>query len=293
MSEEKVLEAMEYIDAALVQEASAPAPGKKRKFKHIWIAACLCLLVSGTAFAAQIAGIPQLILQVFSRGEGSHYTVAGGAAFFPAESLSEEIRALAEEYPEGSVGKAFNTWEEMEGFIGVNLQDNPVLESASAGKGTKINNVMGKYVANILTNAQGLESVWFFGGYYLHGNGDVQDAVSIMVQGALCTEQVENQEYGEGRFYQEGTRLTQESYTAPSGLKAEIIQVERPERGGIEINETGSERVVTVEPCTDYIALFSLNGIRYTLRAEYDKNPELALSTLKEVLDGFVVESED
>lgn len=48
--------------------------------------------------------------------------------------------------------------------------------------------------------------------------------------------------------------------------------------------------MVAVKSGTDYVALFSLNGVRYTVQAECDDDPALAFFTLKEVLDGFVVE---
>ena len=289
MNEKQILEAMGTMDPALIEEASAPDRRRERRWKPVWIAAaCLCLAISGTALAAQLPAISRMLLRVFPGGEESGYTVTGGTAYFPADSLSKEINALAKEHPGEVVGKSFGTWEEMEEFIGWNLQDNPVLEAAPAGRQTRIDGAMGHYVARVSADDQGLRTVWFFGGYHLHGEPE-SHGVSVMVQGALCTERTEGSEsleYEESRFYAEGTELARENYVTPGGLEAELLQIQRPEGKELEIDG----KTVAVKSGTDYVALFSLNGIRYTVGAECGDNPTLALSTLKEVLDGFVVE---
>ena len=296
MNEKQVLEAMGAIDPALIQEASVPVRRREKRgrLRPVWIAAaCLCLVLSGTALAAQLPAISQMILRVLPGGEESGYTVAGGTAYFPMDSLSEELCALAEGHPGEVVGRSFATWEELEAFIGRNLQDNPVLEAAQVGKQTRIEGAMGPYVARISGDAGGLRTVWLSGGYYLHGepdsDGGLGGTVSILVQGALYTERMEGAddwEYQEGRFYVEGTELEREGYVTPGGLEAELLQIQRPEGKEIEIDG----EMVAVKSGTDYVALFSLNGVRYTVQAECDDDPALAFSTLKEVLDGFVVE---
>ena len=104
MDKEKIMEAMAHIDPALVEEADRPAPRRAGWSRPALIAACLCLILAGTA-AAAAGGAGMRVIRLFSSEKSlvkygyndshSGYEIVGGAAYIPADSLSDEINQLA------------------------------------------------------------------------------------------------------------------------------------------------------------------------------------------------------
>lgn len=324
MNKEKILSAMDHIDPALVEEADRAAPARRRIgwSRPGLIAACLCLVLAGTAVAA--AGISKVrVSKWFDNvryfdfvGDGRLYDgfeVVGGVAYIPASSLSREVNQLAEEHPRESFFQAFDDWEEIEEFIGRDLADNPVLESAQKGAAGLMPSGQSVPVSSSGTHCwlgvaggDKLNAVEAEAGYYLHVEPEESDGtyvrknrVEIVLNAHLLTDNFRESKPGQdeddisssGEFYPAGTQITLENYVTPSGLETEIFCITPQERTAFRWVVMKGYDFVPVEPTT-YSAYFSLNGARFHLEAAHDTDAALALETLKEVLDGFVTESQ-
>lgn len=286
MNKERIMEAMDYIDPALIEAADRTISTAKRSRRELSriavIAACLCLVLAGTAVAAELSGVrvtefypgPASDNEGYEAAEKAGYMMEGGVAYFQLDSFSEEIKSLALEYPHGQVAKSFASWDDAEAFIGMNLQDNPLLDAADPGIPMAVGNlpILGART-NILLQATCDETL---SAIYLRGNYDL-DGVEVQLVVEIYTEQ-EMQYFSEGctpqtgRFYPEGTAVAQSvTYTAPSGLEASALLVERNDKD------------------VECIALFEISGVRFTLSARCE-DTALAQETLFEVLDGFVYE---
>ena len=278
------MDAMDYIDPALIAAADAPAPrrGKTRWLRPALIAACLCLALAGTAVAAQVFSV-QVDFQPdrasdpdFSVPGLGMYTVSGGVAYFPEDIFSQEVRELGRQ---GIPAKSFSTWDELERFVGRNLMDNPVLEGAPRGISSEF--VGMRNATNVLLTASSVEN-----GLFDIGTQDNYklDDVLLRRRAVLYTDVAQENfrdTYGEDHepeiywYYDAGAQLSEEEYTTPNGLTAAIVR------------EDGR--------FTEYTAHFSINGVRCTIMASYQgkdwqqDNSEHVLAVLKQVLDGFVL----
>lgn len=275
MKKEHIMDAMGCIDPALV--AAADERGRSRGrggwARYGLIAACLCLALAGTAFAAAQVFSVQVDLQpqkLPDFSDQSMYTVTGGTAWFPADIFSQEVRELAQA---DTPARSFQTWDELEQFVGRNLMDNPVLENAEPG-------VAAKYGRNMADATHILLTAYSSGGELIHiGTDDhyMLDDVLLMRSTSLYTEAAqanfEGQEPDSRWFYDDGAQLSQEEYTTPGGLTATIV--------------TASGRY------TEYWAHFSVNGVRCEISARYQgtdwaaDHSEHTLAVLKQALDGF------
>lgn len=261
MKKEHILDAMDYIDPALVAAADAPAPrrGKIRRLRPVLIAACLCLALVGTAFAvAELAGvrINWTPLPFWKMDGYTTYTVEGGFTWIPADSFSPEVLELAEQ----GGRKNFSSWAELEQFLGWDLLDSPERDASNPN-------------IDLLAeaNEQGLCSIIIHDLYLLDG---------VVV---TCSTQIYTDNYGSGNYpeflssfatgFEEGSRVTEGKYTAPSGLNAIILE-------GVKDTTRRST------------AHFSLDGVRYNLVAwpsELADDSGDPTAVLKRVLDGFVL----
>lgn len=322
MNKDKILSAMDHIDPALVEEADRAAPARRRIgwSRPGLIAACLCLVLAGTAVAA--AGISKVrVAKWFDNvkyfdfiGDDRLYSgfrIVGGVAYIPAGSLSREVNRLAEEHPRESFSQAFDDWEEIEEFIGRNLADNPVLESAQKGAAGLMQSGRSVPVSSSGTHCwlevaggDKLNTVEAEAGYYLHVEPEESDGtyvrknrVEIVLNTKLFTDNYRDTKQGQdeddinrrGELYPAGTEITQEDYVTPTGLETAIFHITPQERTAYRWVVMKGYDFVPVEPTT-YSAYFSLNGVRFNLTAAHDTDAALALETLKEVLDAFVTE---
>lgn len=284
MNKERIMEAMDYIDPALIEAADrsvSTAKHTRRGWSRIAvIAACLCLLLAGTALMAELSGVriiefysgPASDNEGYDAVEKAGYMIEGGVAYFQLNSFSEEIKSLALKYPHGQVAKSFASWDDAETFIGMNLQDNPLLDDADPGIPMEISNLpmLGARTNIMLQTAcdEALSAVYLRGNYDLGG-------VKVELVAEIFTEQ-ERQYFTEGytpqtgRFYPEGAVVSQsETYTATNSLEARTLLVERSYRD------------------MECIALFELGGVRFTLSTRCE-DAALAQETLFEILDAFV-----
>lgn len=283
MDREKIMEAMAHIDPALVEEADRPAPRRTGWSRSALIAACLCLLLAGTAAAAAAGGAGMRVIRMFNSEESySGYEIVGGAAYIPADSLSDEINQLALEHPGETSFKAFARWEFAEEFIGRNLLDNPLFDKAPSG--TRYTDVTetewGSCLLMVGASAEGLTSVNAITSYRIGRLDGGQEQVEVELRADLYTDiyakmgegQAEDEKHTwKKRYFPDGAEIVQEDYTTPDGLETIIFQVK-------------------AKP-TLYAALFSLNGVRFEITASHSTDSVLTLETLKAVLDACTVAS--
>ena len=130
MKKEQVMELMNSLPPELVEEADVQPPARRRLPKGIrsgLVAACLCLALVGTAFAA--TAVYQMVVKTGQReSEGRQYStfeVYGEPARFTLEDFS---RQLQEDYTawdryQGGIlpGGEFQNWEEAKAYLGDNI----------------------------------------------------------------------------------------------------------------------------------------------------------------------------
>ena len=137
MDKDKIMDAMEYIDPALVEEAGREAPAMKRGWRG-WsrpavIAACLCAVLAGTAVAAELSGVR--IVDIWNNEmratgpdgtleEVSGVTISRGIRYFSIDEFSQQIIELDQGFTEPAA-RSFSSWEEMEDFVGIRVMGKP------------------------------------------------------------------------------------------------------------------------------------------------------------------------
>lgn len=266
MKKEQALGLMNDIGPDLIEEADLQAPAKRRMPKIAragLIAACLCLALAGSAFAA----VSYFGVRLVERDDG-FTDVQGGVAYVPYDSLSDEIKALE---GEPYLLKVLDSWEAAEELIGVNLMDNPVLDNAPArlfegergGKRGRFFMYVSPDLSNIMTS-----------GFFEIGD------VNIIVDSYLYTDRVTDlwTEWDETIFgikFLEGSETSRKAYTAPNGLTAQIMEAHTPRTGSTDSFYS--------------LGAVSLNGIPTIVKCESDHSMEEARAALIRILDGFVL----
>ncbi|MBD5149119.1 MAG: hypothetical protein HDT18_01785 [Oscillibacter sp.] len=311
MNKERIMEAMNHIDPALIEAADRSASTAKHT-RRGWsriavIAACLCLLFAGTAVAAELAGVhitgffynePHYVSADGTVENVSGYTFSRDIQHFRVEDLSQELIELGQGLTE-PVARSFSTWEQMEEFVGIKVMDNPVLAEAHVGCDQDVMGLpggRGKYVAYIspgpghaadgVTPMSGINSISLSGSYYLnYDDPDLwpRQGILIDVRANLAFASA-NPVLGEGAVYfPENTDVAYEEYVTPNGLCVLFTRAELPE---------GKDRS---HACDYYSAEFTLNGVSFSVSAtdikgvfEEDVPPGLVEEAVKSVLDGFV-----
>lgn len=260
MKKEDVLNLMTDLPPDLVEEADLNAPAKRRLPKLArmgLIAACLCLALLGTTAAVNYFGVQA------TQGDDGFINMQGGITFYPYDSLSEEIRALAET----PVTQRVSSWQAAEDLIGIDLMNNPVLDEAPARSYSQIRNgVEGRFLVSPSR-------------YVVHAFGCFEiGAVNINLNCQVFTENkaayMEEDDTFYGIKFADSAEITQDVYTAPSGLTAQIIQAYSPES--------------TISPY-NCCAVFSLDGIPTVLETDAATSMEEARAVLNRVLDGFIL----
>lgn len=274
---EKLFNGVTGVGDDLIQEAAVvQTPKRKKTAAWRWglAAACLCAALLGTAAAAQYLGVR--IVDGPGGDEGPNVWLAGGISYYPVDSLSEDVKELDDPF---YVGKSFNSWDEIEDFIGVDLMNNPVLDASPAkcyschvrwrrGSQKKIvQQIQGRFLA---IGSGSLTSIKAIGCYEI-------GKVNIIVEGHLFTDRMaEGRGDWDERFmglsFSDEDQVCWEDYTTPSGLRAHILTVEYA-------------RFYT-DTCE---AVFSLNGIPYIIKASTGQGLTAAREALLQVLDGFQV----
>lgn len=246
-------------------EQNGQSAEKRRTFRPLragLIAACLCLALVGTVFAVRYAGV-----NVVEGDNGVTYW-QGGIAYYPYDGLSDEIKALdgLQEVEKGYLVKAVGSWQAAEDFVGVDLMDNPVLDASPATNFSHI--YMGVGGNYLVVTYPDLSCVMVYGCYEIGAANIMVEAHLFTDRQAALEEDWNEQFLGYDFNHIEGTQVVRESYTTPSGLETQILEIARPDKDG-----------------ASYKAAVSINGIP-TVISVTDGD---ARATLLQVLDGFTI----
>ena len=242
MDNKNIHDALNYLDPRLIEEASVPVSRKNRKFRPILIAACLCLLI-----ALPVMAVTGNLLVEHFYGENIPKNLSGQNldAFFrantpdkaPTSSLSQEVldAAAAQEEPVGYYG--FETWEEAEVFLGLNILDSDLMQN---GVPIPVTDAEGNQILNtpchltMLRNDDGLlyslNLQYFFQSY---GDGTVTLNVN-----AVTDQNPHDNNSSIGISNEDASVLQQtgEDYQTASGSQATIISTEYSDGHGWDIS---------------------------------------------------------
>lgn len=264
MKHEDILNLMTELPPDLIEEADLQAPAKRRLPRLAragLIAACLCLALIGTAAAVHYMGV-----SIVDGDNGVTY-LQGGVAYYPYDSLSEQVKALegVRKTASGRLIRTVPSWQAAEDFIGVNLMDNPLLDASPATRFGHIYDGVDSQFMVILSGPE-LSSARIYGCY------EIGEA-NILVEANLFTDRHTTPEEGWHERFQsydfsqiEGMQVSQDTYTAPSGLEAQILAITRPDEDGVS-----------------YKAACSLNGIPTVISVDDGD----AYAVLLQILDAF------
>lgn len=274
----RMMEAMSYVSPELVERAEQPPTnGPRRLPRTAVIAACLCLVLAGTALAGEV--LLGVRISDFFTGfrddqtdrSYSGFTIEGGITYLPAEDLSDEARAQAMEAPQTSQLLPFLSWDDAEDYFGLELQNNALLNQDHQANRYYSKGWERCYpcTAWLASDTEDLTAIDLSAMY------ELENSVRIEVRAAVYTERMDYMKIpSHTNFYPDGSSFTQEDYTTPSGLKASILEIDSP-----------SDELVNRRPY--YTAVFTLNGALFQVEAAYDPDPARALDSLKEILDAF------
>ena len=132
MDKQNLLEAMNYLDPALVEAADAPAKRRLARPARVGlIAACLCVAMTGTVWALDtFFGVR--LGETESSFDYSAYDVQAEVERFDLSQFSEELR---EDLAAGGLQWAHQSWQSAADYVGVPLLYSPLLDKAEAGVG--------------------------------------------------------------------------------------------------------------------------------------------------------------
>lgn len=273
MKKEQVLNLMDAIEPDLIEEADLQAPAKRRMPKAVragLIAACLCLALLGTAFAANPEAVAALIdrlsVQISPSETNPGYSVTGGPITkYPLSAFSPALIAASEgrESPAAPVSLTFDTWDEVQAFLG---EDIPCVWPQDWD--TKR--------FQVLLFHTGSDVLWGVDIYSVDLSRQTEIFMDIRTE--LWTG--ENASGGLGSL--DGSSITQlPSYSMPNGAIAELVQVTDPET----VYQDGTPTGFRPQQCAGY---FMRDGILYSVTTFSPVPPqESAEAQLKTVLDSF------
>lgn len=280
------LEVMNHIDPALVEEVELSEPPKRQRprFRAAVLAACLCLALVGTGAAAVANGwikLSELTSRQINRRDGTMLSIAtvkvitdGGKSYVPWESFSPQCR----DYPGSFLGlpqyKGFDTWEELEAFLGLNIMDNPVLDQAKPAIHENKSSLGGRTeTGSCFAGFQGTieepERIVLSAVYQFEILDGIPLYLSLSTTIQITPYESEDQIAGSTIYQSNGKEmieLTTEEHVTPSGQETVIIT---SNMGSIET----------------YI---QINGTIFRICSHCDsEHMEEGLRTVREVLDAF------
>lgn len=273
--------------AAAVERGARP---RLRLPRAALVAACLCLALTGTVFAASvisgrvhIAGTSILERKDTYGGVTpiTVYTVeANGVAYVPLEAVSREARDFCASFTRMPQYKELDSWDEAERFLGLEIADNPLLDQAENTE-SRITDTYGRrHAGNCLIEFFGsfdmptwmiLSANYQFGGV---------DGCQISVYARLYTDAGDpdsnslTRNWSTQRFSSTGDSLVLEEYTSPNGLEAVISTY---------AEDTPAQIRHAFIQCE-----FVLNGVYFDLHTttHWDDGAE-AVALMKQVVDAY------
>ncbi len=291
MDKKVIIEAMGYIDPKLIQEAAAPKKNHRSKIRSsLLIAACISLLLLTTVFAASVFfEIPDIHIDKSGRliGVVPTFDKQTGGARVSVDQFSD---AFMDEIADYSWDKSyyyyFDSWDELEEYIGFNLLDNTSLNQAKRNVmyfGADAIESHGSLHAQ--ENDGKLASLQIVASYQIapafeptmevdsSSYSASMPCVNVTVTAAVYTQYslVEGDKMFSSYYYSPGTEIKKESYVSANGKTYTIACVDAPNLTGVY--------------CFGFVCI---NKVYITVKTYY-VDEEIALSTLKEILDGFVI----
>ncbi len=303
MDKNTMLEAMAHIDQKLIEEADTTISARNHLLKRgMLIAACLGLLVTTALAAGYFFGAPDVeyyenqqhpvvdkvgdsFRPVLNKEDGIPTSTK-----VPLSSFNEAFLADVSNKPEEEhfLYYYFDAWSDLEDYIGINLWDNPVLDTADCWKLT-IEEGDGDMVQShgymtctemdtILTGVRAKAVYHMNPTEVPSGSAGINNIVpvSVVIESAVYTEHspIEESEMFSGFFFEAGADFTDELYVSPSGCEFRIIRAEV---------ENGRDGFVS------YFGYVCLNNSYIFVKTTFHPDETVALETLKEILDGFVI----
>ena len=265
MKKEQILDLMNTVPPDLIEEAGIPAPAKRpipKALRSGLIAACLCLALLGTAFAANPEAVAALInrltVAVTSTEGETGYTVDGGSMTkYPLSAFSPALLAASEGRDTAVVTLNFDTWDEVRAFLG---EDIPCVWPAGEDDSDR------RFTVYLFHTE--LEALWGVDVIVTHATDVVHSEIEIQIRTEYWTG--DNAHFGLGS--PDGDFAHLESYPMANGSTAEVIQYTGPEK----------------YPHANCEGYFMQNGILYRITT-YATNPTAgdAESRIHTILDSF------
>ncbi len=298
MDKEQVYQIVGQIDPALIEEMDAPPKRRLPKIvKAGLIAACLTLALAGTAFAAMESGLLMRFVKVKGEQEPVDAEHVRCAALviterIPVDGFSQEVREMAaRDAASPAPGYGFDSWEAAEDLLGLNVMDNPLLDSGdlnwtvfSEGEDKARGRCMLRLDADPGTGA--LRRAVVIGGYAQRASEEEEDHRVCSVN-VLATLSTENDPYESAGGYlllytEEGVeQAVVERYTAPCGEVVTILRDNRslhgPSAGLTAEGDAGDPAYVAYMRSGKALLQVYVSGLE---GAE-------GLARLKSIMDGF------
>lgn len=309
MNKEKMMDAMSRIDPALVEEADAKAIRSRRRWvRPAAVAACLCLLLAGTVLAVESGLLAELIRGDEGLGDYSDlagYEIAGQyhvttARRVPVESFSQEVRELSDslsmEDPVGYYG--FSSWEAAEKFLGMDVMNNPLLDSARMGliaiggdEGCGPGGLRANSVVSIHKSSETGELICV----RVTGNYNVDNRGNVAVTATLVSDRNPYEGGGGTNLLysaEQMENLELQEYVTASGITASIVCDRSPtliyDKEDVDRENPYYDDSLGYEEvhCTAFLPVGNAVVMVETSTSE-TASAEEALLLLQEVLDGF------
>lgn len=278
MKKEQVLELINSIDPDLIEEADIQAPARRRltgRARAGLIAACLCLALVGTGFAAR--QVYQLTVNITESEDGMGLSLYGDVDKYPLREFGDALLAASEARhdPGLVVQLRFDTFEEVRAFLGENIP--AIWPNGGEGWDSYFHLWDDSYFHVDLFHV-GLEKLWGVevGSFIVAP----QEAFSIGVTMYIFTEHWQGgpDDLPGAPFGITGSLEQMESYLMPNGATAEIVMQTMPEDPDFSHHP----------PALVCHGFFVRDGILYNVTAYAGRHTqEEALSLLKGILDSF------
>lgn len=245
-----------------------------KNWKRIAVCAVVAALLISCTVGAVAAVKPFLKIEVTKTTNGVFSLSGEDITYYPVDSLSDELKALegpsSEYFTFNPERPTFDSWEEVEKFVGLELMNNPVLDASAAE--TPYSELTNPY--NIrrfaLLVETGLRQIDVMGDYQI---GEVEIHVDQIIYtdriGKTKLEKSRNTGYyyDLSEDFEKGVDIEEETYVSPNGLEALIVK----------IDDENGQCITTV----------SLNGIRTGISTASPNGVEDARDVMIQVLDGF------
>ena len=268
MNKEQIMEAMNHIDPALIEAADRSTSTTKRT-RRGWIrpaviAACLCLVLAGTAAAhTWIAGFNAADFftdEIYENKSYQGYTLWGGRKFFPLDELSQRALDTAAENPCAAIALEVSNLDRLEAFSGLELPESLELD----------NMVRRSFKAAMSCDQEGPTCITYWESF--RGKEDLTLQMEVKV--AIYTERMYSPdlELSTGYFIPSEYTVETEEYTTANGQTALLTHF-------YKFMASSSE--------DGYYADFVSDGLIYHLTASCPGKSEQALLTIQQAIEAL------